>query len=52
MCCKNSEKSCIHVQKYKKRELDQDFFHYIVLYYIYNIPIPYTFAVETGQGIT
>lgn len=52
MCCKNSEKTCIHVQKHKKRSTDADIFHHIAQYSICIVSITYTFAAETRQGIT
>lgn len=52
MCCKNSEKILYSCTKIQKKRARLDFFHHIAQYYIYNIPIPYTFAIETGQGIT
>ena len=52
MCCKYSEKTCIHVQKHKKRDSEEDIFHHIAKYSICFITIPYTFAAETRQSIT
>lgn len=52
MCCKNSEKKCIHVQNHKKRGADKNIFHHIAQYSICTILIPYTFAAETRHGIT
>ena len=49
---KIAKKTCIHVQKHKKRDSDADIFHHIAQYSICIITIPYTFAAETRQGIT
>lgn len=49
---KIAKKTCIHVQKHKKRATDADIFHHIAQYSICSITIPYTFAAETRQGIT
>lgn len=43
---KIAKKTCIHVQKHKKIDSDEDIFHHIAQYSIYIISISYTFAAE------
>lgn len=40
----------MYAQKNKKTRLNVSFLHHIVQYYICNILIPYTFAVETNKA--
>lgn len=49
---KIAKKTCIPVQKHKKRGPNEDIFHYIAQYSICIMPITYNFTAQNKHGTT